>query len=128
MLVTVCLALLAFVGTCSAFQAPSFQTKYMSSRFQLPAVSEINSIADLDAAVKGAGDKLLVVDYSTTWCGPCKIVLPKYVALSEKYPGVAFYKCVGDLSLDGGALMKAQGVRSVPAFHFWKDGSKVSLT
>lgn len=86
---------------------------------------EINSIADLEAAVKTAGDNLMIVDYSTTWCGPCKVVLPKYVALSEKYPTVAFYKCVGDLSPDGTALMKAQGVRSVPAFHLWKKGGKV---
>lgn len=52
-------------------------------------------------------------------------MLPKFVALSDKYPDVSFYKCVGDLTAEGGVLMKAQGVRSVPAFHLWMDGSKV---
>ena len=47
------------------------------------------------------------------------------MALSDKYPSVSFYKCVGDLSPEGGALMKAEGVRSVPAFHLWMGGSKV---
>jgi hypothetical protein len=40
---------------------------------------------------------------------------------------VLFYKCIGDLTPMGGALLKAQGVRSVPAFHFWKSGSKVNI-
>lgn len=92
----------------------------------LLVVNEINSAAELEAAVANAGEKLLVIDYSTTWCGPCKIVAPKYAALSDKYPDVLFYKCVGDLTPDGAALMKAQGVRSVPAFHFWKSGGKVA--
>lgn len=66
-----------------------------------------------------------MVDYSTTWCGPCKVVLPKFVALSEEYPDVTFLKCIGDSSAEASALMKREGVRSVPSFHVWKDGSKV---
>ena len=66
-----------------------------------------------------------MIDYSTTWCGPCKMVLPKYVELSEKYPSVTFLKCIGDSSAEASALMKREGVRSVPTFHFWKGGAKL---
>lgn len=79
----------------------------------------------LDGVVSAAGDKLVVIDYSTTWCGPCKMVLPKYVELSDKYPGVTFLKCIGDSSAEASALMKREGVRSVPTFHFWKNGQKL---
>ena len=79
----------------------------------------------LDSIVSDAGDGLVVVDYSTTWCGPCKMVLPQYIELSEKYPEVKFLKCIGDSSADASALMKREGVRSVPSFHFWKGGVKI---
>jgi thioredoxin 1 len=78
----------------------------------------------LDSLVKSAKSKLVVVDYSTTWCGPCKVVYPKYVELSEKYTDVAFLKCFGDSSSEANLLMKREGIRAVPAFHFWKNGSK----
>ena len=38
---------------------------------------------------------------------------------------VIFLKCIGDSSAEASALMKREGVRSVPSFHVWKDGSKV---
>ena len=89
------------------------------------AVTEVASPAALDAEVADAGEGLVVIDYSTTWCGPCKMVLPQFVELSEKYPNVKFLKCIGDSSADASALMKREGVRSVPSFHFWKAGTKI---
>jgi thioredoxin 1 len=38
------------------------------------AVTEISTVVAFDETVKGAGNKVVVVDYSTTWCGPCKMV------------------------------------------------------
>jgi thioredoxin 1 len=32
---------------------------------------------------------------------------------------------IGDSSQAATKLMKREGVRSVPSFHFWKDGKKV---
>eukprot|EP00597_Dinobryon_sp_UTEXLB2267_P005045 CAMPEP_0170069240 /NCGR_PEP_ID=MMETSP0019_2-20121128/7986_1 /TAXON_ID=98059 /ORGANISM="Dinobryon sp., Strain UTEXLB2267" /LENGTH=72 /DNA_ID=CAMNT_0010277229 /DNA_START=218 /DNA_END=436 /DNA_ORIENTATION=+ len=53
------------------------------------------------------------------------MVLPRYMELSDKYENVVFLKCIGDSSTDASALMKREGVRSVPAFHFWKNGKRV---
>lgn len=35
-------------------------------------VVDIDSEAALDKTISSAGSALVVVDYSTTWCGPCK--------------------------------------------------------
>lgn len=35
--------------------------------------------------VADAGEKLLIVDYSTTWCGPCKMMAPKFDDMSNRY-------------------------------------------
>lgn len=79
----------------------------------------------LDKYVKnGPPDQLVIIDYSTTWCGPCKIAAPKFAELSEKYKNVIFLKCVGDATPEAGEVMKREGIRSVPSFHFWKGGSK----
>jgi thiol-disulfide isomerase/thioredoxin len=53
---------------------------------------DIDSEASFDKTIKEAGSKLVVVDYSTTWCGPCKVIAPKFDELSEKYPDSVFLK------------------------------------
>jgi thioredoxin 1 len=93
----------------------------------LYAVKDISSEPAFDDAVKNAGSKLVVVDYSTTWCGPCKVIAPKFEELSEKYSDAVFMKVIGDASPEASKLMKREGVRSVPSFHYFMNGSKVDV-
>ena len=118
--------LLSFAALSCAF-SPNYPRINLKKSRSVFAVTEVNSETEFDAAVKGSGSALVVIDYSTTWCGPCKVVLPKFVELSEKYTNVVFLKCIGDLTPEAGKLMKREGVRSVPSFHFWKNGAKASL-
>ena len=128
-MIYLCILLLSIASFSCAFSIGSIgPNKQMQRQFRLKmAVTEIFSIAELDAAVSAAGDKLIVVDYSTTWCGPCKLVLPKYLELSTRFDDVVFLKCIGDVAPEASALMKREGVRSVPSFHMWKSGSRVDV-
>ena len=84
-------------------------------------------LKQFDGAINSAGDALVIVDYSTTWCGHCKVMEPKFVALSDVHTDAVFLKVVGDSSPDASKLMKREGVRSVPSFHYWKNGEKVDM-
>lgn len=86
---------------------------------------EAASTTELDTIVEKAGESLVVIDFSTTWCGPCKVIAPIFEEMSERFNDVVFVKVMGDSSDEASELMKREGIRAVPAFHFWKDGEKV---
>ncbi|KAL1552199.1 thioredoxin F2, chloroplastic-like [Salvia divinorum] len=73
--------------------------------------------------VKAAGDKTVVVDMYTQWCGPCKVIAPRYQELSEKYNDVVFLKL--DCNNENKPLAKELGIKVVPTFKILKDSKIV---
>uniref|UniRef100_K4AGV7 Thioredoxin domain-containing protein n=1 Tax=Setaria italica TaxID=4555 RepID=K4AGV7_SETIT len=43
------------------------------------------------AAAKSSG-KLMVIDFSASWCGPCRFIEPAFKEMASKYTDVAFVK------------------------------------
>jgi thioredoxin 1 len=103
------------------------QRSQPASTTSLRAVADVGSEDAFDKVIQGAGDKLVVVDYSTTWCGPCKVIAPKFDEFSDKYTNAVFLKVIGDASPEASKLMKREGVRSVPSFHYFVKGEKVDV-
>ncbi|XP_039158316.1 uncharacterized protein LOC104439124 [Eucalyptus grandis] len=73
--------------------------------------------------VNSAFDKTVVLDMYTQWCGPCKIIAPKFQELAEKYLDVVFLKL--DCKLENKPLAKELGIRVVPTFKILKGGKIV---
>lgn len=55
------------------------------------------------------------------------VIAPKFEELSVKYPDAIFLKVIGDASPEASKLMKREGVRSVPSFHYFMNGEKVDV-
>jgi thioredoxin 1 len=64
-----------------------------------------------------------VVDFSATWCGPCRMLAPVLEEISEELAGKAnFYNVDVD---DDGALAAGFGISSVPTVLILKNGKVV---
>lgn len=69
--------------------------------------------------------KYAVVDFSATWCGPCRMVAPEMEALAEELEGeVDFFNCDVDENM---ALAQMFQISSIPAIGILKDGVLVDM-
>ncbi|XP_067839669.1 thioredoxin-like isoform X2 [Heptranchias perlo] len=87
-------------------------------------IQNIENWEDFQAKLKEAGDKLVVVDFFAVWCGPCKMIKPKFAEFAEQYTNVIFCQVDVDEAED---VAQNCGVNSMPTFQFYKNGNKEEL-
>ncbi|ONK62715.1 uncharacterized protein A4U43_C07F7350 [Asparagus officinalis] len=66
--------------------------------------------------------KIVVANFSASWCGPCRQITPLYTELSEKYPQLVFLTIDVDELAE---LCSTWDVRGTPTFFFLKNGQQV---
>ncbi|KAL6350550.1 hypothetical protein AAG906_019197 [Vitis piasezkii] len=66
--------------------------------------------------------KLMVIDFSATWCGPCRFMEPVINEFAEKYTEVEFVKIDVDELSD---VAQEFGVQAMPTFLLIKRGTEV---
>jgi thioredoxin 1 len=67
-------------------------------------------------------DKPVLVDFTATWCGPCKALAPIVEKIADEFEGKVK---VGKLDIDESPAVTAKyGIRSVPTVLVFQDGQK----
>lgn len=74
-------------------------------------------------ASESAKDKLIVVDFTATWCGPCKRIAPTYESLSKEFGNKAVFLKV-DVD-DNEETTKNCKISSMPTFLYYKNSEKI---
>ncbi|XP_014245871.1 uncharacterized protein LOC106664560 isoform X2 [Cimex lectularius] len=85
-------------------------------------IREIKDDANFQEELTASATKLVVVDFTATWCGPCQRIAPFYEQLSQKYPHATFLKVDVDKCQDTAAI---QNVSVMPTFYFFRNKVKI---
>jgi thioredoxin 1 len=84
-------------------------------------VQEFNDL-NFDQEVLKA-DVPVLVDFSATWCGPCKAIAPLVGQLADEYEGKVK---VGTIDIDESpGIAQRFGIRGVPTLYMFKGGEVV---
>ncbi|OMO86300.1 Thioredoxin [Corchorus olitorius] len=66
--------------------------------------------------------KIVVANFSASWCGPCRMLAPYYCDLSEKYPSFMFLVIDVDELTEFSTTWE---IKATPTFFFLKDGQQI---
>jgi len=86
------------------------------------SITHLNSVSELNGHLSKSKDKLSVIDFHATWCGPCHAIAPTFESLSREYKNVNFFKCDVDAAKEVAEMYR---VSAMPTFIFLKGSSKV---
>ncbi len=87
------------------------------------AIAHVSSLEAFYELLAKTAPRLLVVDFFAEWCGPCKLVAPKFAELAVKHQRVA---CFAKVDVDAAQdLAQNAGIRAMPTFQIYKAGERV---
>jgi len=70
-------------------------------------------------------EEVSIIQFSASWCGPCKSLKPIMDKLSEEYSDKNFYMAYADIEDGGINTGSAMGIRGVPTTIIFKRGVEV---
>ncbi|KAK9734181.1 hypothetical protein RND81_04G120900 [Saponaria officinalis] len=93
----------------------------------VPADGRVSLIATKEAWEQKLSEasresKIVLANFSASWCGPCKMIAPYYCELSEQYPSLTFLTVDVDEVTD---LSTSYEIKATPTFFFLKDGQEI---
>ena len=80
------------------------------------AVRDLNDDTFAEAL---AASPRAVVDFHAGWCGPCRLIKPKYKLLADKLPHIDFFMVDGEAAPEARKSVQIDGL---PYFGLYRDG------
>merc|ERR1739845_312684 len=94
-------------------------TKLKPQRYDM---KYLKTKADFDKCLADAGEKVVAIDFTATWCPPCKMIGPKFEAMAAEFPNVICKKVDVDANSETSG---AVGISCMPTFKFFKNGAEI---
>ena len=120
------LLILLCIVHCALYVGVSAQTEVKA--VSITKAEFIKKVANYEANPtewKYLGDKPCIVDFYTTWCGPCKRLAPIMDELAKEYAGeIYIYKVDTDKEQELAAVF---GIRSIPTLLFCPMGENPQI-
>ena len=83
-------------------------------------VKEVTNLQEFKTLTEDPS-KTVLVDFTATWCGPCKQIAPVFEKLSEQHKNVTFIKVDVDAANE---IATACNIQAMPTFHLYVKGKK----
>ena len=82
----------------------------------------MDSVKDLDFDEIINGEDLTIIDFSATWCMPCRMLKPILERVAERFDDVMFYNLDVDENED---IAKRYRIFSVPTLLAFREGKMI---
>ena len=82
----------------------------------------VNTHKEFKTLLEKNADKLVVVDFTANWCGPCQMIAPYFEKLSETYKEAVFVKVDVD---ENDETSEHCGIQGMPTFQFYRNEQKI---
>ena len=121
------IALATSCGNAGAQNGPKKKTAEPKHAIELTSEQFSQQVYDLDSGeMKYLGSKPAIIDFTATWCGPCRSIAPILEELAKEYEGqIIVYKVDVDDCRD---VAEAFGITSIPAILYIPIDGEPSMT
>ena len=90
-------------------------------RYFSSTVSQLMTLSAYQSAIKN--NVKVAIDFTATWCPPCKVIGPKFDAFAGVYPQIKFYKLDVDVNTEAA---RDANIKAMPTFKFYHNGDRVN--